>query len=201
MDWRDTVRARVIAWLKIILPLTALGLLATLFLFSRNVDPTDVDPVTDIDLRQRAGDEQLTGPVFAGASERGDLVRLTADAARPDPATPGRMVVDAPRAHLNLTGGSRIDLGARSGVFVLAESRVTLSGSAFLDSSAGYRVRTEKLDMALREIRVESPTPVAAEGPPGRISAGRLLITAAPDASGAQLLFTDGVKLVYDPGR
>ena len=201
MDWRDSIRSGVIAWLRILLPLTALGLLATLFLFSGKIDPMAIDPVTDIDLRQRAGDEQMTAPVFAGASETGDLVRLTADAARPDPDTPGRMVVDAPRAHLDLTDDSRIELRAQSGIFQLSESRVTLSGSAFLGSSAGYRVWTERLDMALREIRIESGAPVEAEGPPGRFTAGHLLITASPDGTGAQLLFTDGVKLVYDPDR
>jgi lipopolysaccharide export system protein LptC len=201
MDWRDSIRFHVIAWLKILLPLAALGLLATLFMFSRTIDPTAVEPITDLDLRQRAKDEQMTAPVFAGASDAGDLVRLTADAARPDSETPGRMVVDAPRAHMTMVSGGRIDLRANTGVFMLSESRGSLAGSAFLSSSAGYRVWTERLDMALREIRVESHTPIEGEGPPGRFTAGRMLITAEPDGTGVQLLFTDGVKLVYEPDR
>lgn len=199
MAWRDTLYSRVIAWLKIMLPLLALGLLATLFLFSNRIDPTTMEPATDLDLRQRASDEQITAPVFAGSSDSGDLISLNADAARPDPENPGRIVVDAPRAQIEMKSGLRIESRADSGVFTLSESRVILSGSAFLSSSAGYEIWTDSLDLALRAVRIESKTPVRAMGPPGRFTAGRMLVTARPDGTGTQLLFTQGVKLIYDP--
>ncbi len=199
MAWRDTLYSRVIAWLKIMLPLLALGLLATLFLFSNRIDPTTMEPATDLDLRQRASDEQITAPVFAGSSDSGDLISLNADAARPDPENPGRIVVDAPRARIEMKSGLRIESRADSGVFTLSESRVILSGSAFLSSSAGYEIWTDSLDLALRAVRIESKTPVRAMGPPGRFTAGRMLVTARPDGTGTQLLFTQGVKLIYDP--
>lgn len=199
MAWRDTLYSRVIAWLKILLPLLALGLLATLFLFSNRIDPTTMEPATDIDLRQRASDEQITAPVFAGSSDSGDLISLNADAARPDPENPGRIVVDAPRARIETKSGLRIESRADTGVFTLSESRVILSGSAFLGSSAGYEIWSDSLDLALRAVRIESKTPIRAMGPPGRFTAGRMLVTARPDGTGTQLLFTQGVKLIYDP--
>lgn len=199
MAWRDTLYSRVVTWLKIMLPLMALGLLATLFLFSNRIDPTTVEPATDLDLRQRASDQQITAPVFAGSSDTGDLISLNADAARPDPDNPGRIVVDAPRARIEMRSGLLINTRANSGVFTLSESRVVLSGSAYLNSSAGYEVWTDSLDMALSVIRIESKTVVRAKGPPGRLTAGEMLVTGRPDGTGTQLLFTQGVKLIYDP--
>lgn len=199
MAWRDTLYSRVIAWLKIVLPLTALGLLATLFLFANRIDPTSVKPATELDLRQRAEDEQVTAPVFAGSSDSGDLISLNADAARPDPNSPGRIVVDAPRARIEMQSGLRLEASADKGVFKLSESRVILSGSAFLSSSAGYKIWTDSLDMALRAVRIESTGTISSTGPPGRFTAGQMVVTAKPDGSGTQLLFTQGVKLIYDP--
>jgi len=199
MAWRDTLYSRVIAWLKIVLPLTALGLLATLFLFANRIDPTSLKPATELDLRQRAEDEQVTAPVFAGSSDSGDLISLNADAARPDPNSPGRIAVDAPRARIEMQSGLRLEASADTGVFKLSESRVILSGSAFLSSSAGYRIWTDSLDMALRAVRIESEGTISSTGPPGRFTAGQMVITAKPDGSGTQLVFTQGVKLIYDP--
>ena len=51
---RDNLHSRVVAWMKIILPRAALGLLSTLFLISRTVDPTQQPPISQIDLEQRA---------------------------------------------------------------------------------------------------------------------------------------------------
>ena len=48
---------RFVGWMKIILPVIALGLLSTLFLLSRTVDPTQDIPVTEVDLEQRAQDQ------------------------------------------------------------------------------------------------------------------------------------------------
>ena len=58
----DTARARLIGAMKLALPLAALALLSTLFLFARTVNPEGALPIATVNLSERARDEQLTLP-------------------------------------------------------------------------------------------------------------------------------------------
>ena len=78
MPWREHLHSRMVAWLKVILPMAALALLSTLFLFSRNIDPTTTIPFTTIPLEERARDERVSRPEFAGATERFGAAMLPA---------------------------------------------------------------------------------------------------------------------------
>ena len=48
MAARDNVHSRVVFWLKIILPLLALAILSTLFLFSRRIDTDQALPYAEV---------------------------------------------------------------------------------------------------------------------------------------------------------
>ena len=54
MNGADNVHSRVVGWLKILLPLAALALLSTLFLFSRGSDPTANLPFSETELNEIA---------------------------------------------------------------------------------------------------------------------------------------------------
>lgn len=199
MPWRDNLHSRLVAWLKILLPLAALALLSTLFLLSRNIDPTTTIPFAEIDLEERARDEQITAPEFAGATEDGDLITFHADTAKPDPEVASRAMAENLRARILLGSGTVITFTAQSGTIDQRADRAELTGDVIIDSTTGYTVRSDKLISGMREIHAESPGPIEGEGPPGQFSAGRMLLTRAEGEAGAQLLFTNGVKLVYDP--
>ena len=66
-------------------------------------------------------------------------------------------------------------------------------------ATAGYDIRTELLNTRIDELYAESPGRVVGTGPPGDLDAGRMILTNDADTGDAQLLFTDGVKLVYTP--
>ncbi|WP_322867325.1 LPS export ABC transporter periplasmic protein LptC [Aquicoccus sp. G2-2] len=201
----DDTYSRVVAWLKILLPLLALGLLATLFLFSRSIDPTSTIPFTTIDLTERARDEQVTNPQFAGATTKGDLIAFRAAKARPDPDDASRALATALDARIDLKSGNTITFSADHGSVDQQKDRAELDGNVVIKSSTGYRVTTKKLISGMKEIHAETPGPVNGEGPPGSFTAGRMLLTdhaaeGVPE-SDVHLLFTDGVKLIYDPSR
>ena len=76
----------------------------------------------------------------------------------------------------------------------------TLAGGVTLTNSAGYRIATDRLDMALDRTHLESGGAVTAEAPFGRIQAGTLVLTR--DAQGDYKLdFTGGVRLLYQPAQ
>lgn len=193
----EETRSRVMAWLKLALPLAALGLLSVLFLLARPAAPPDPPAwLAERDEAVRDG-ERVAGPSFATMTKDGTDLMLSARTARPE--GPSRAAVEALRGTARLPDGSTIRLAARSGILDDAAAEARLAGGVEIESSAGYRLETERLTLDFDRLRMESAGPVTGEGPAGRLTAGRLLVEGGGDARGARLLFTDGVKLLYDP--
>lgn len=197
MAW-DNAYSRLVAGLKILLPLAALGVLATLFLFQQHIDPSRAIPFATVDVEALARDAGIGAPTYAGVTEDGTAVTLTAATARPDPADPRRLSAQEIAAVLESPDGARTDVTAAAGRIDGPGDLLELSGGVTIVTSTGYRLTTERLQAALDRTHVRSDTPVAAEGPPGRIAAGGMELTEA-EGGGYELVFTGGVKLLYDP--
>lgn len=195
----DNFYSRLVAWMKIILPLAALGLLSTLFLISQNIDPTKSIPVAEIDLEQRAKDQGATNAAFAGVTSGGDEVLVTAITARPSQNDARLIEAEEITATLRLVSGAVIDVVSDRGDMHQSNYTATLSGRVMVKTTTGYDIRTDRLNTRFDELFAESPGPVQGDGPPGDLSAGRMVLTGNEDTGDAHLLFTDGVKLVYTP--
>lgn len=191
----------MMAWLRIVLPLLALGILSTLFLLSRSVDPSKTIPFVADEIENRVIDQQVTGPVFSGATANGDLISFVAATAKPDSAQGERLLAQDLTAHIDFPSGSHMDFTANEGVVNDRQQQAQLIGNTVITSSAGYRIVTDKLTTAMDRIEAETAGPVTGTGPPGRIDAGKMQIESDPDTGNAHLLFTNGVKLVYDPAN
>ena len=88
---------------------------------------------------------------------------------------------------------------ADTGVIDIANDRSTLSGNVLITTSSGYKINAEQLIAAMTDLSVESPNEIIAVGPIGTITAGSMLLNAPENGGNAQLVFTDDVKLVYEP--
>lgn len=196
---RDNLHSRVVAWLKIIFPLMSLAILSTLFLLSRSVDPTKTIPFAKIDLKERARDQRITAPHFSGASAAGDLLTFTADFARPDPLAQNRIIAQNLSSRILLVSGTLLTFSSETGTIDEPSDEVVLVGAVVMESSTDYIVHTEKLITGMREVRAETEGQIDAVGPIGRFSAGKMLLTSDPATGDAHLIFTNRVKLVYDP--
>jgi len=196
---QENFHSRLVAWMKIILPMAALGLLSTLFLFSRSVDLNDPIPFTKIDLEQRAHDQGATNPTFAGVSTGGEQVSFEADIVRPVASNPDRLIAERVRAELKLTNGTVIDIVSNRGESNQADFSAMLDGDVRVTTTTGYDIRSDKLMAEFDTLYVETPGPVEGTGPPGDLTAGRMILSTDPKTDTAHLVFTDGVKLVYIP--
>lgn len=189
--------SRLIAWLKILLPLGALALLSTIFLYSRGTDPIATIPVltggADPTLT-----EQIGSPFYAGTTENGQGLTLAARQARFSDADNSRLTAEDLRAVIDIRDGNRIVIDAKVGQMD-AGDRLRLSDGVVLDSTSGYTVRTEGLDAAIDRVAIESTSDVEAEGPGLTLSAGKLRVEENAITQDIQLLFTDGVNLIYIP--
>ncbi|HEY9040504.1 MAG TPA: LPS export ABC transporter periplasmic protein LptC [Roseovarius sp.] len=197
----DNFHTRLVNWAKVILPLVALGLLSTLFLLSRKVDLTDPIPVVDVDLAQRAHDQGATNPSFAGVASGGEEVTFLAQSVRPDPADRDILFAEKAQAKLRLNGGGVIDITSQRGTANQAEMTALLEGDVRFETTTGYDIRTDSITTRFSTLYAETPGEITGTGPPGDLSAGRMLLTSDPKTGAAHLQFTDGVKLIYMPAK
>ena len=191
--------SRVIAWLKILLPLIALVLLSTVFLLSTDVDPGADLPFSDREMAERAASQQVTAPYFSGATNSGALLTIMAETARPDPENSGRAFASMVTARMKMKDDSQIMLSSDEATLSDLDDTAILTGGVLIESSTGYVMRTGGLVASLNKIEAESTGPVEATGPAGTITAGRMRIETIENGEDVRLLFTEGVKLVYDP--
>jgi len=200
MPGHDNFHSTAVAWLKVLLPLAALGILSTLFLVSRTVDPEDAIPFAEVDVQDRIREPRLTAPTWAGMTEDGSALTVTAAEARPS----GGAVTDANattlRAVLDMPGGGRAELVAATGRLDLAAGRLIVEGGVVLTTSTGYTLRTEAMAAALDRTGLTAPGPIKGDGPGGHLSAGSMELTASADAPDIHVMvFKNGVRLLYQP--
>ncbi len=61
----DNTYSRVVAWLKVLLPVIALVLLSTMFLISRTIDPSRAIPFANVDVEGMVRDQRISAPAFS----------------------------------------------------------------------------------------------------------------------------------------
>lgn len=186
-----------IGWAKIILPLAALGLLSTIFLFSRQSDQGEGIPFSEI--AAIANEPRISNPTFAGLADDGSVVSLRAAEIRPDPDLPDSFGITGVRLSVTAADGSEVQVSAGAGLIDGAGRIARFTDLVRLTSSTGYAMETTGARADLRSGTVETEGPLAVQAPFGRLDAGRLVIAADPDGQGTRLLFQDGVRLLYEP--
>ena len=100
---------------------------------------------------------------------------------------------------MDLASGGRITMDADEARLNLSENFAELTGGVTIVTSTGYRIESDMLRATLTEIEITSPGPVHATGPGGTLDAGAMHILAQDGEKPTQLVFKNGVKLIYDP--
>lgn len=193
----DNLHSNLVTWGKIILPVAALGLLSTLFLFSRAANDTSEIPFAEIDALAR--EQRITAPHFSGVTTEGAILQIAADSAQPQGGSLQTLVITGPRLTLDAPDGTKLNIVAGEGS-INGETQVAqLTGLARLETSSGFLMETAGLVANLETGEVHSLGPLEIRTPFGEASAGQVRIHVAKDGTGQQMHFTEGVKLVYTP--
>jgi len=189
--------SRAITLLKIVLPLAALAILSTLFLMARSVESTRTIPIARGEIETLAREERITSPSFSAVTDSGAAVSVSAQVAVP---SDGGMSARGVQARIELADGENLAVEAADGRFDPARRLGTLSGGVSVVTSNGYTIRTESLLVDAQAMSMTTEGGVAARGPLGRMTAGKMVLRqqTGPDrAAGYELLFQDHVNLVY----
>lgn len=190
---RGDLYSQVVGWLKVLLPVVALGLLATMFLFARAPAPGGDIPFAEIEAI--AHDPRIGAPSFSGVTPAGVAVSLGARAVRVLADQPQTFAIDDLRIEIADPAGESVTLTAATGVFDGDRRRAVLDGIARIDSSSGYRLEASGIEVDLAEGSLHTGGALAARAPFGEFEAGGLDVT----EGGAHLVFTNGVRLLYLP--
>jgi lipopolysaccharide export system protein LptC len=186
--------SQLVGFLKITLPLAALALMSTVFLFARG--PTQDSQIPYAEIEEIAREPRLSGAHVSGVADDGSIIEVSAQTARPQ----GDLLsVEDMTASINAADGTQIDIRAGMGEIDNAAKTARLSGLARLETSNGYEMETTGLTTNLTTGRIISDGPIEVQAPYGSLTAGQLVIETPDDSTGQVMLFQNGVRLVYTP--
>ncbi len=202
MAQADNTYSRVVGWLKIILPLIALGMLSSIFLVSRSLDPNATLPYSKVELEDRLRDPRLTTPRFSGMSTNGATITLDAAEMRPDLLHPGSGTATDLRATMITPDHAVTTLASDTGRIDADSSTYEMTGTVVITSSAGYRITAPRLTGSLDASTLDATGSVQADAPMGTITSDTMQLRADPANPGRYVLvFKDSVRLIYDPSN
>ncbi len=193
----DNLYSQLVGWAKILLPLGALALLSTLFLFARSTTgPSDI-ALEEVEAIAR--EQRVSAPEFSGVTDDGAVIVISAKTARPDLTDPDTVSIDDMRMRMDNPGGSYVVVTATQGELDGRTRIARFLGLARLETSDGYQMETNGLTAELKTGLVTSEGLLEIHAPFGQLTAGKVTFQIASDNSAQEILFTDGVRLLYKP--
>jgi len=197
MDRADRY-SRLVLWLKVALPLVALGILSTLFFVAETLDPEAAIPYAEVDVERIMREQGMTKPAFGGVTSDGVEIALTASAVRPGAENASRLNGSNIATELDLAERGVISITSPEGTIDTGSGLAVLAGGALLESSTGYRVETESIVTSYTQATALAENEIRAFGPIGTLTAGSMeLRQKEGEVGGYLLVFRNGVELVY----
>ncbi len=186
----------MVAWLKILLPLIALGLLGTVFLFN-NKDTFEIGfTFSRADLDSLEKGSFLKNPQINGITAKGEPFHVLADEIKPLDDSTNLVVITNMRTEFRFNSGAWAKVTASAALMDVAAQTVWFENGGRLETSDGNvaQVETLHLLMALGELQ---GTGIVANGPLGQVSAENFRI----ESNGTEnrvLWFENNVRMQYD---
>ncbi len=191
--------SRYVAIAKVVLPLIALAMLATLFLFTKDKTLEATLRFSEADLSDLKSGLQVSSPRFSGSNAIGDSFLFSAEHLAPDSPDPSMLFVESLSGEIRFLKGSRVLLNAGKAELDLVNRVLDLSDGISVVISDGFRATTDSLIAHLSEGELVTGGAVEALSPMGKIEAGLMrLETLDPENQENRMIwFENGVKLVF----
>lgn len=193
--------SRFISITKVVLPLIAIGLLGTVFLFTKDDSLEGGFNFSQADLDTLESGMRIVKPRLFGSNPNGDLYNFVADALLPDSLTPSMVEAQRISGEIRYQTGEIVQLTADKAEFMLDGNQIRLSGGMLVVMSDGSRVTGEGLLAELDTGKLISNGSVSATGPLGSIQAGnfRVELVGEDDEEKQMIWFENGVMLSFKP--
>lgn len=192
--------SRTVRWMKVLLPVGALGLIGLIFL-SGNTREAVIGTEQAADAAMLGAGLKLENPRFAGVTDSGDPFVVTAVSALPDGAMPDLVELDRPSGELRMGDGRVLNATSAEGQFYRLSERLVLEGTVRLVTSDGYRVETEQVDVDLAARTAIAPDAFSVTGPAGTLDADRARMETQNGTNSVVMRFEGNVKVTFDPKK
>ena len=186
-----------VAWVKTLLPIVALGMLSTIFLFSGKVDVTQSLPYADLNVADIIREQRITRPYFTGISEGGTEFALSAAYATPDANKPSVLNVSELDIEFKSLKGSKTKITAGAGLVNAKTNYASITQGVRLDSKLNFWIATERLDIYFNHSYASTNGPFKGVFPFGSIDSGNMILKMITGKQ--QILFTNGIRMLYQP--
>ena len=192
---------RFVTVTKVVLPLIAIGLLGTVFLFTNDDSLEGGFSFSKADLDTLESGMRIEKPRMFGSNPNGDLYNFVADALLPDSLTPSLVEAQRISGEIQYQTGGSVQLTADKAEFMLEGNQIRLSGSTLVVMSDGTRVTGEGLLAELDSGKLTSNGAISATSPLGDIQAGnfRVELVGTNDEEKQMIWFENGVMLSFKP--
>ena len=195
--------SRAVKWAKFIMPVIAIILLASVFIFGKEDALRSGTISIDADTINLTTDQKITNPQFSGLTNLGDSFILKAIEAMPDSPTPEKIDLIGPSLAFDALQGVGFKISSKNGSVNFIKQSAELNGNVYIDMTNGYKAISEKIQLNLKLGNLIAPGSVEASGPYGKIIAGSMELFKDFDNKTSQvngnLNFSDGVTLIYLP--
>lgn len=186
---------RIVRWLRVLLPVLALGLLMLVFLSPRDLLIGRIG-LSGISFDPEHG-LRLERPRISGEGPDGLPFVVTSDWALPDAAEPTEILLGPLTAEVLLRGGQVVRLAADAGAYRPSDRLLGLSGGVVVTTDDGYRMTAPEASADLADGSLRVAGPVEGRGPLGRIDAASMRAARRP--SGNYMWFEGGVTVRINP--
>ena len=186
-----------VVWVKTLLPIVALGMLSTIFLFSGKVDVTQSLPYAKFNIAEIIREQRITKPYFSGVSNNGTEIVLSAAYASSDIKNVDILDITELSIILTSQNAKKIRITAGRGTLNSALQKASISEDVHLTTMLGFWLKTNNLTVDLKQGVATAHNVFQGVTGLGTIDAGKVVVQMI--AEGQQIIFTNGVRLIHYP--
>ena len=186
-----------VVWVKTLLPILALGMLSTIFLFSGKVDVTESLPYAKFNIAEIIRDQRITKPYFSGVSDNGTEIILSAAYASSDIQNVNILNITELLIVLTSPNTKTIRITAGLGTLNSDLQKAVISEDVYLTAIPGFWLKTNNLTVDLKQGVATAHNVFQGLIDLGAINAGKVVVQMI--AKDPQIIFTNGVRLIYYP--
>ena len=157
--------SRFVKWMKIILPLTAAGLLLVLFFWPTHMNSN----VTTTDHTAATKELVMDQPHYSGMDSKNEPFTVIAEKAVQSPNALNVVNMSGIKAEVFLNNGNKVAMIAKNGSFDQDHSLMSVEGDVHFNHNGGYRFVTESMQVDFTKNTATSKSPVTFNGSFGEI--------------------------------
>lgn len=200
MATADNPYSHFVAGAKVVLPLAALALLATLFLFARGSGGDGPD-IPYAEIEEIAREARLSNAAYDGMAEDGSVISIRAETMQPEDGAPRTFVIRGLSAQVTAPDGTGLTVQAPDGRIDTLARAARFTGLARVEATNGWEMETEGIEADLTAGEVRSLGALEVHAPFGTFQAGGMAASTHPESGASQVVFSGGVSLVYTPDQ